>query len=160
MYDPREKIRDTLKAYIPAGQERKGIVFHDDRGDEHPVDIHLWEAKVNSFEEGGKLGLENPQMVLLSLVSSTSKNLDIGGGCRNHIGLIDAHIFLVKDERWSAETIKQEVSSNIENCIRASQKTVTGCNFVECINGRDLDPLKQSLGVRRIIGIRATGDCS
>lgn len=159
MYDPRIEVRDVLKSYLPAGQERRGIIFHDDRGDEHIVDIHLWEAKVNSFEEGGKLGLENPQMVLLSLISSTSRNLNIGGGCRSHRAIIDSHIFLVKDDRWDIETIRKEVSDNIEACIRANERTVSGCTFIECTNCRDLDPLKQSLGVRRIIGIRAIGDC-
>lgn len=158
IFDPRDEIRTVLKAYQLSGQEDTGIVFHSIRGDEKMVDVHLWEGELTKFEEGGKLGFENPNMILLSMVSSTSKNEHIGGGRRSHIALIDAHIFLVKDDRWVIETVSQEVSNNLEACIRASEKTVTGCIFVECINARDLDPLKQTLGKRRIIGIRAYGD--
>lgn len=158
MFDPRDEIRAVLRAYIPTGQEDTGIVFHTTRGDETIVDVHLWEGELTKFEEGGKLGFENPNMILLSMISSTAKNENIGGGRRSHIALIDAHIFLVKDDRWKIETVCQEVSDNVEACIRASEKTVTGCIFVECINARDLDPLKQSLGKRRIVGIRVYGD--
>jgi hypothetical protein len=97
-------------------------------------------------------------MILLSMISSTSRNVHFGAGRRSHTAIIDAHIFLVKDDRWSIETIRQEVSDAIESCIRANEKMISGCIFVECTNCRDLDPLKQTLGVRRIVGIRAYGD--
>jgi hypothetical protein len=158
MFDPRSSIITVLKAYKPSGQENTGIVFHTERGDEQLLGIHLWEGEISKFEEGGKLGFSNPNMVLLSLISSVARNVHIGGGRRNHVALIDVHVFLVKDDRWKIETVCQEVSNNIESCIRASEKSVTGCIFVECINCRDLDPLKQTLGKRRIIGIRAIGD--
>ncbi len=157
MFDPRTEIRDVLRAYKPAGQEESGIIFHDTRGSEYEVDVNLWEEQLTPFEEGGKLGLSNPQMILLSTISSVSKNANIGATKRSRVALIDAHIFIVKDDRWEVEAAKKEVSNNLEAAIIASQKTIPGCDFVEAINGRDLDALKQTLGIRRIVGIRAYG---
>lgn len=158
MFDPRDEIKDVLNAYSPTGQEESGIVFRDSKGDQHKVDVYLWEDKVDEFAEGGKLGIDNPNMILLSIVSITSNNKHLGGVHRNHVALIDAHIFLVKDDRWAVEDIRQEVSGHVYDCIHDSEKSVTGCIFVECINARDLDALQQTLGVRRIIGIRAIGE--
>ena len=158
MYDPRDEIKNVLNAWKPSGQDTTGIIFKTDRGDEWKVDVHLWEGQETQFEEGGKLGFSNPMMILLSNISSVSRNVCIGGSCRSHVALIDAHIFLVKDDRWNIERIRQEVSDAVELCIRTNAKLITGCIFCECINARDLDPLKQTLGVRRIIGIRATGN--
>ena len=158
MFDPRDEIKAILNAYKPTGQENAGIIFHDKRGDEHMVQVNLWEGELDAFEEGGKLGFSNPNQILLSQISTTSRNVHLGAGRRSHTSLIDAHIFLVKDDRWDIESVRQEVSDHVEECIRANEKTVTGCIFVECLNGRDLDPFKQSIGVRRIIGIRALGD--
>jgi murein tripeptide amidase MpaA len=158
MFDPRDEIKAKLNAYQPTGQQHKGIVFHTDRNDEWQVKVYLWEDKESEFEEGGKLGFENPNMILLSTVSSISRNEDIGGEHRSRTALIDAHIFCVKDERWKVEDAVQEISDNLEAAIVANQKSVTNCIFVECTNARDLDALKQTLGKRRIVGIRAWGE--
>jgi len=160
MFDPREEIRDILRAYKPDGQSEEGMIFHDTHGTEHEMGVYLWEEQVTNFEEGGKLGLSNPMMILLSLISSVSVNANIGATRRKPIALIDAHIFVVKDDRWQAEPVKMEISNQIEDAIRASQTSISGCDFVECINARDLDALKQTLGVRRIVGMRAYGNIS
>ena len=137
MFDPRDAFIAILDGKVKV---------NDDKGVEQNIPVY--------YGEEARKDKALP-LVTLSLVLSPKHVADIGGGQYHSEALVDCHIYTVQQLYQSMPGFIRRISDKVEDLVEASEKTVTGCDFVQCLGARDLEEPDNKNVCHRVIEIHA-----
>lgn len=137
MFDPRDALLTILSG---------NVKVLDDNSTTQTISVYYSE----DCREGKPLPL-----IGLSLVYSPKRVAHIGGGKYHSEALIDCHIYTVQQRYQSMPTFIRRISDKVEDLIEASEKSVTGCDFTQCLGARDISEPENRNVCHRVIEIHA-----